>query len=96
MLDRGVNQVWLFHKLMGMYVQAEYRTSDGRIDMVLQTPQFCYVFEFKFDGSAQQALDQIHSKDYPLPFALNGQKVICVGMNISSKTRNIDECLVEK
>jgi len=87
------NQVWLFHKLMGMYVQAEYHTSDGRIDMVLQTPKFCYVVEFKFDGSAQEALDQIHSKDYPLPFALDGQKVICVGMNISSKTRNIDECL---
>jgi len=89
------NQVWLFHKLLGMYVQAEYHTSDGRIDMVLETPQYCYVVEFKFDGSAQEALDQIHSKDYPLPFALNGQKVIRVGMNISSKTRNIDECLVE-
>ena len=84
------NQVWLLHKLLGMYVQAEYHTSFGRIDMVLQTPKFCYVIEFKFDGSAQDALDQISRKDYALPFALSGQQIIRIGMNISSETRNVD------
>lgn len=88
------NQVWLFHKLLGMYVQAEYHTSYGRIDMVLQSPSFCYVIEFKFDGSAQEALDQISSKDYSLPFALTGQKVIRIGMNISRETRNIEDYLI--
>ena len=88
------NQVWLLHKLLGMYVQAEYHTSDGRIDMVLQTPKFCYVIEFKFDGSAQDALDQISRKDYTLPFALTGQQIIRIGMNISRKTRNVEDCKI--
>lgn len=90
------NQVWMLHKLLGMHVQAEYHTSDGRIDMVLQTPLFCYIIEFKFDGSAQDAIDQITSKDYPLPFALNGQQIIRIGMNISRETRNVEECIVVK
>ncbi len=88
------NQVWLFHKLLGMYVQAEYHTSYGRIDMVLQSPRFCYIIEFKFDGSAQDALDQISSKDYPLPFVLTGQQIIRIGMNISRETRNIENYLI--
>ena len=90
------NQVWLLHKLLGMYVQAEYHTSSGRIDMVLQTPKFCYVTEFKFDGSAQDAMNQISSKDYTLPFALSGQQIIRIGMNISRETRNIENFLIAK
>lgn len=90
------NQVWLIHKLLGMHVQAEYHTSNGRIDMVLQTPDFCYIIEFKFDGSAQDAMEQISRKDYPLPFVLTNQQIIRIGMNISRDTRNVEECLVEK
>lgn len=90
------NQVWLLHKLLGMYVQAEYHTSYGRIDMVLQTPKFCYVIEFKFDGSAQDAIDQIKSKDYTLPFELTGQQIFRIGINISRETRNIEDCIIEK
>ena len=88
------NQVWLFHKLIGMYVQAEYHTSFGRIDMVLQTPDFCYVIEFKFGGTAQEAIDQISRKDYVLPFALDGRKIIRIGISISPETRNISDCLI--
>lgn len=88
------NQVWLLHKLLGMYVMAEYHTSYGRIDMVLQTPKFCYIIEFKFDGSAQDAMDQIAHKEYTLPFALSGQQIIRIGMNISKETRNIEEHLI--
>ncbi|MBQ0081238.1 MAG: AAA family ATPase [Alistipes sp.] len=88
------NQVWLLHKLLGMYVQAEYHTSDGRIDMVLQTPKYCYVIEFKFDGSAQDALDQISRKDYTLPFALANQKVIRIGLNISRETRKVEDYVI--
>ncbi len=89
------NQVWLLHKLLGMYVQAEYHTSNGRIDMVLQTPDYCYVIEFKFNGTAKEAIDQISRKDYPLPFVLTGQQIIRIGMNISRETRNIEDCIIE-
>jgi len=88
------NVVWLLFKLMGFYTQAEYHTSDGRIDLVVKTPKYCYVMEFKLDGTAQQALDQISDKNYTLPFTLDGQQVIRLGINFSKETRNIDEVLV--
>ena len=84
------NVLWILYKLMGFYVQAEYHTSHGRIDLVVKTPDYCYVMEFKLDGTAEEALEQIKSKGYALPFQLDGQKVIRIGMNFDSQTRNIE------
>ncbi len=88
------NVVWLLFKLMGFYTQAEYRTSEGRIDMVVKTPKFCYVLEFKLDGTAEEALAQISDKNYTLPFAVEDQQIIRLGINFDSSTRNIDKVLV--
>ena len=88
------NVVWLLFKLMGFYTQAEYRTSNGRIDMVVKTPKFCYVLEFKLNGTAEEALAQICNKNYTLPFEIEDQQIIRIGINFDSKTRNIDKCLV--
>ena len=88
------NVVWLLFKLMGFYTQAEYRTSEGRIDMVVKTPKFCYVLEFKLDGTAEEALAQISDKNYTLPFAVEDQQIIRLGINFDSATRNIDKVLV--
>jgi len=88
------NVLWLLYKLMGFYTQAEYRTSQGRIDLVVKTSKYCYVMEFKLDGTARQALEQIQSKDYTLPFETGDRQIIRLGINFDSKTRNIDQCLV--
>ena len=88
------NVIWIVSKLAGQYVQAEYMTSEGRIDLVLQTPKFCYVMEFKLDGTAEEALAQIEDKHYTLPFELNGQKIIRIGMNFSKETRNIENVAI--
>ncbi|MBR6197095.1 MAG: ATP-binding protein [Bacteroidaceae bacterium] len=88
------NIIWVICKLAGIYVQAEYMTSEGRIDLVLQTPKFCYVMEFKLDGTAEEALAQIEDKHYTLPFELNGQKIIRIGMNFSKETKNIENVLI--
>ncbi len=88
------NIIWAVCKLAGFYVQAEYMTSDGRIDLVLQTPKFCYVMEFKLDGTAEEALAQIEDKHYALPFELNGQQVIRIGMNFSKETKNIEKAII--
>ena len=88
------NVVWLLFKLMGFYTQAEYRTSEGRIDMVVKTPKFCYVLEFKLNGTAEEALAQISDKNYTLPFEIEDQQIIRPGINFDSTTRNIDEVLV--
>ena len=88
------NVIWIVSKLAGQYVQAEYMTSEGRIDLVLQTPKFCYVMEFKLDGTAEEALAQIEDKHYTLPFELNGQKIIRRGMNFSKEICNIENVAI--
>lgn len=88
------NVIWIVSKLMGFYTQAEYHTSEGRIDLVIKTPQFCYVIEFKLDGTAEEALQQISDKQYTLPFELDNQQIIRIGMNFSSETRNIERYLI--
>lgn len=88
------NVMYIITKLLGFYVQAEYRTSNGRIDLLIATDQYVYIVELKFDGSAKEALEQINAKEYALPFALDGRKVIEIGANVSKETRNIDEWLV--
>ena len=89
------NVVWIVAKLMGFYVQAEYRTSRGRIDLVLKAPQYCYVMEFKLDGTAEEALEQIKDRNYSLPFEIDGQQIVRVGLNFSKEHRNIDRYVVE-
>lgn len=88
------NVVWLLFKLMGFYTQAEYRTSQGRIDLVVCTPKYCYVMEFKLDGTAEEALAQIQDRNYALPFAIGNQRIVRIGINFDSATRNIDKTLV--
>jgi hypothetical protein len=51
--------------------------------------------EFKLDGTAEEALAQINGKNYSLPFAVDNRKLIKVGINFSSATRNIDRWIVE-
>ena len=88
------NIMYCIGKLLGFYVQAEYRTSAGRIDLVLANPQTIYVIEFKLDGSAEEALAQIESRDYALPFALDGRHVVKVGANFDSSTRTLDRWII--
>ena len=90
------NIVWVVFKMLGFYTQAEYHTSEGRIDLVIKTQGYTYVMEFKLDGTAEQALQQIKDKDYPLPFSIDEGIVYLIGMNFSHETRNIERYLIEK
>ena len=85
------NVLYILCKLLGLYVKAEYRTSAGRIDMVLQTKDYTYVLEFKLDGTAEEALRQIQDKSYALPFETGATRVFRIGLNFSSETRNIEK-----
>ena len=84
-------------RLVGMNVDVERRTSRGRMDMVLDGPKAIYIIEFKYGGTAQEALDQINEKEYALPYhnSLNPKPVVKVGVNISPETRNIDSWIIE-
>ncbi len=89
------NVIYLTLKLMSVYVVgAEYRTSNGRIDLLIKTDKYIYIIEFKLNGSAEEAIAQIESKGYALPFASDPRKIIKIGVNFSKETRNVDEWIV--
>lgn len=89
------NVLFIVFKLIGFYVKAEYHTSQGRIDLVLQTDQYIYVMEFKLDGTAEEALRQIDEKKYALPFAADPRQLFKIGINFSNEMRNIERWVVE-
>ncbi|MBO8483565.1 MAG: ATP-binding protein [Bacteroidetes bacterium] len=90
------NVLFIVFRLAGLYTKVEYHTSRGRIDLVLQTDSYVYVMEFKLDGTAEQAIQQIEDKQYALPFAKDSRKVYSIGINFSSETRNIDRWIVKE
>jgi hypothetical protein len=85
---------YLTFTLLGQYVEAEVRSSHGRADMVVKTKDYIYVFEFKLNGTAEEALQQIDSKEYLLPYTLDNRKLFKVGVSFSKETRNVNKWLV--
>lgn len=83
------NVIYIIFKLMGFYVHTEFRTSDGRIDMVVETHDFVYIIEFKINSTPAMALKQIIQKEYSLPFMSSGKKIFEIGANFSAKSRRM-------
>ena len=84
------NTLFVFFRLMGLYVEVEFRTANGRIDILIQTPHFVYILELKINKTAQEALQQIEEKGYALPFANDERKIFRIGINFSTETKLID------
>ena len=83
------NAVSLIFQMLGFYTETERHTSDGRMDMVVQTADYIYLFEFKLDKSVEEALEQIEEREYALSFAHDPRKLFKIGVNFSSETRRI-------
>ena len=82
---------YLLFSMTGLYVESEVRSAIGRADVVIKTPTHIYVFELKVDGSAEDALRQIDSKGYLVPYTADGRKLVKVGVNFDSATRTVSE-----
>ena len=89
------NFLFVFFRLLGLYVEVERATSDGRTDMIVQTKDYIYIFEFKLDRSADEALRQIEDKGYARPFAVDTRQLYKIGVNFSSEKRCVEEWKVE-
>ena len=85
------NVAYVVFKMLGFYVDVERHTSDGRMDMLIQTKDYIYILEFKMDKSADEALAQIEEKQYAKPFEMDSRKLYKIGVNFSSTTRRIEE-----
>lgn len=85
---------YLVFKLMGQFTDAEVRSARGRADAVVKTPKYIYVFEFKLNGTAEQALRQIDDKGYLIPYQSDGRELVKIGVEFSAEQRNISRWLL--
>ena len=80
---------YLLFRLMGQYVDAEVKSAIGRADVVVRMTDTVYIFEFKYDGTPEEALAQIDSKQYAVPYQADGRAIVKIGVNFDSATRTI-------
>jgi len=83
--------VYVIFAMLGLECRTEEKIATGRVDMVVETRDFVYCFEFKLDGTAEAALAQIDSKEYAIPWTGRGKKVFKVGVNFDFEKKNIGE-----
>lgn len=88
---------YLINRLLSCYTTLiEKQNSKGRADIIIETDTDIFIFEFKVDKSAKEALRQIEEMQYALPYLTDNRKVHRIGVNISSETRTVEEWLVEE
>lgn len=87
---------YLVFKLLGQYTEAEVRSTRGRADAVVKTADYIYVFEFKLDGTAEEAITQIDNKGYLIPYSTDGRQLVKVGASFSAVDRNIDRWIIKE
>ena len=88
--------MWLIFSMLNFYVRTQVKCQGGRTDMVVQMPDTTYVFEFKTTGTAHEALEQIDSKGYALPYQTSGNKVVKVGVKFNVDTRVPEEWVIRE
>ncbi|MBA3953864.1 PD-(D/E)XK nuclease domain-containing protein [Candidatus Dependentiae bacterium] len=71
----------LIGSLLGLEVQSEISTDKGRIDLVFSTSKYVYLFELKFNVSAEEALKQIEEQRYYEKYLLTGKKITLIGLS---------------
>ena len=81
--------VHLIFTMLGFNCRSEVRIASGRIDTLVETKNFVYCFEFKLNGSADEALAQIDTKEYLLPWKGSDKKLFKVGVNFDHEKRTI-------
>ncbi|MBO4905681.1 MAG: ATP-binding protein [Bacteroidaceae bacterium] len=85
---------WTFYLIFSMlnaYVRTQVKTIRGRADVVVRMPDATYVFELKINGTAHEALEQISSQGYAIPFQTDGLPIHKVGIRFSTETLSIEE-----
>ena len=83
---------YLIMRLVSVYtVHVEKPQSQGRVDCIVETPRYVYIFEFKLDGTATEALQQIEEKGYAREYETDPRKLYWIGAAFSSETGTISD-----
>jgi hypothetical protein len=91
--------VYLIMRLIGSTrntVYHEKATSKGRADCVIETPRYVYVFEYKLDRPAAEAMTQIGDRGYADPYVHDGRPVYAIACSFSSETGTISDWMVKQ
>ena len=90
---------YLLLRMISVYtVYTEKQQSEDRVDCIIETPRFIYIFEFKLDGTSEEALQQIEDKGYARPYEADSRPLYKIGVSFSSETGTIDgwKCIDRK
>ena len=83
---------YLILRLMSVYmVYIEKQSSQGRADCIIETDKYVYIFEFKLNGTADEALQQIEDRGYALPYDSDSRTIYKIGCSYSSETGTIED-----
>ncbi|MDR1154209.1 MAG: PD-(D/E)XK nuclease domain-containing protein, partial [Bacteroidales bacterium] len=88
---------YLLFTLLGQFVETEVKNNKGRADAVVKTAGNIYIFEFKMDdnATAEDALKQINSKDYAIPYSADHRKTVKIGVEFSQIEKGVKRWLIE-
>lgn len=89
------NAFFLLTDLIGLNTSTEVNTSDGSIDIIIETSKYIYIIELKYDHSAEDALRQIEEKNYARPYLSDDRNLFKIGVNFSSETRCIENWIIQ-
>lgn len=87
--------IYIILQLMDLESYVEVETSFGRIDLLIKTQNYIYIIEIKVDKDGEKALTQINKKEYSLSYKYDNRKIFKIGVNFSTKTRNIKDWTIE-
>ncbi|MFO7734979.1 MAG: PD-(D/E)XK nuclease domain-containing protein, partial [bacterium] len=89
--------VYLIIKMIGIYIDAEVSTSEGRIDAVIKTDDYLYVMEFKMlPDTPEDAVNQIKEKGYARPYAGDSRTKFMVGISFDAETKRFEDFVTEE
>ncbi|MBQ9503761.1 MAG: PD-(D/E)XK nuclease domain-containing protein, partial [Lachnospiraceae bacterium] len=84
------NVVYIVFMLLGQFTMTEIHSARGRADCIVETDDYVYIFEFKRDKDADEALKQIEDKGYAKPYAADKRTLLKIGVSFNSRDRTID------
>ncbi len=84
--------LYLIFSLVSTYaIRLEHHSSQGRADLIVETKNHIYIFEFKLGGSAKAALQQIEETGYATQYAMDARPVHKIGVSFGKKSGTIEE-----
>lgn len=88
------NAIYLIFKMVGFHTRMEDHTSNGRIDLSVETDRYVYIFEFKVNRPAPEAMDQIIRKQYWKKFDASGKKIFLIAASFDTSTRALSDLII--